>query len=334
MGKRLLLITEGFYNYDFAIQDALSKEGYSVELFQANLELSYFEKIVYKNCLQEYIEKKKYKQQSCLFGKGLFEYVLVIGGHSISVEVLKELRQRQNKAKFIFYLWDNIARVKNYTSLKEYFDQIITFDRADAEAYALPFRPLFYLDEYKYDKQEKQYEMSFFGWLHSGRAEIVHRIVREYFDNKQVFVYLVTGYYTWLKYKVMDLLGRNQGISRYVRVKKLGTEEVAKILLGSRCTIDINHETQKGLTMRTIESLAAETKILTTNEDVKYYDFYNEKNVQIIDRNHPIVEEGFLEADWEPVPQDVIEKYSLQTWVRDILSNEITNNFTKQEVTK
>lgn len=90
----------------------------------------------------------------------------------------------------------------------------------------------------------------------------------------------------------------------------------------------MQHNKQSGLTMRTLETLGAKKKLITSNIDIKRYDFYNENNIFIIeDENLEGINE-FINKDYEDINQDIYEKYSLRSWVETIV-NEKKNNYLK-----
>ena len=55
------------------------------------------------------------------------------------------------------------------------------------------------------------------------------------------------------------------------------------IYSNSRCVLDSAQEGQMGLTIRVLEALGAKKKLITTNEDIVNYDFYNEENIYVYD---------------------------------------------------
>ena len=70
--------------------------------------------------------------------------------------------------------------------------------------------------------------------------------------------------------------------------------------------------------MRTIETLGAKKKLITTNPNVKGYDFYRPENVLIVDRINPIITKEFIEQPWEDVPEEIYRKYSISSWLNII----------------
>jgi len=65
------------------------------------------------------------------------------------------------------------------------------------------------------------------------------------------------------------------------------------IIKNFKTIIDIERPLQKGLTMRTIEMLGTNKKIITTN------------NIFIIDRNNPIIDEIFLKKEYQEIDKNI-----------------------------
>lgn len=83
--------------------------------------------------------------------------------------------------------------------------------------------------------------------------------------------------------------------------------------------IDIQHPKQVGLTMRTIEMLGLRKKLITTNQDIKNYDFYNEDNICIIDRKDILIKKNFFETNYNSNSDAYRKNYSLESFVDEIL---------------
>jgi len=59
-------------------------------------------------------------------------------------------------------------------------------------------------------------------------------------------------------------------------------------------------------------------KLITTNTGIKKYDFYNPKNILILDRDNPQIPPEFWDSPYEPIPQQIIDRYSLASFVREL----------------
>lgn len=95
-----------------------------------------------------------------------------------------------------------------------------------------------------------------------------------------------------------------------------------RVFFDSRTILDIEHPAQTGLTMRTFETLGASKKLVTTNAQVRDYDFFDPSNILVIDRKSPPrIPESFLETAYVPAHADIYSKYSLQGWIKDVTDN-------------
>ena len=90
----------------------------------------------------------------------------------------------------------------------------------------------------------------------------------------------------------------------------------------SRCVLDSAQSGQLGLTIRVLEALGANKKLITTNSDIVNYDFYRPENIYVykgnIDLDNVFFKEGYKEVD-----KEIYEKYSLRNWLKEILEGNI-----------
>ena len=93
---------------------------------------------------------------------------------------------------------------------------------------------------------------------------------------------------------------------------------IKEITSQTRIIIDMELSNQSGLTMRTIETHGMRKKLITTNPNIKEYDFYNENNILVVDRNNPVVNSDFVSNEYEILPDELYNKYSLSNWIKVI----------------
>jgi hypothetical protein len=99
----------------------------------------------------------------------------------------------------------------------------------------------------------------------------------------------------------------------------LNKNAVQEVFAQSSAILDIEHPNQNGLTMRTFETLGAGKKLVTTNPDIRNYDFFNEDNVFIIDRSDPVIPGMYLERPFKKWSLDIMNRYSIAGWLEEIL---------------
>ncbi len=322
--KSVLFIPLGFYSYDDKIEEEIEKLGYEVTRFTPLGNYTVLDKVMNALTRGRHAEKKAYNRQKkyLLHCEKEYDYVFVIVGKNLDPEMFGEFKKKQTKAKFILYLWDDISRVKGYEKNKVYYDEIYSFDLKNVEKPGIQYLPLFFTDMHEYGGEEKQYTLNMFGELHSDRIEIWDKVVSQcHIDPRQCFLYLIAT--TAFQFFQALLPSNNPWMKwDYVHVKKTKFDRVTDIMKRSKAALDVQYASQTGLTIRTIESLAAHTKLITTNEYVKNYDFYEYGNICIIDRENPVIPPDFFEKEYQEVPEEIVRKYSLQHWVSTMFDKE------------
>ena len=103
--------------------------------------------------------------------------------------------------------------------------------------------------------------------------------------------------------------------------EKIAPQQMMEVFEKSKCVLDSPQAGQTGLTIRTLECLGAKKKMVTSNADIKYYDFYDETNILIFEAERPVdTNSPFFTAPYKDLPEDLYEKYSLRNWLKTILS--------------
>lgn len=321
MRKRVLFLTIDFYEYVDQIYKHIQKLNMDVDKFiltHENKYIGYLINKVTKGKLNNCINKKRQTEFFNNINNIQYDFIFVLVGRGIDVKLFRKFIGNQKKAKRILYLWDDIKRVDTFNQIRDSFDVIFSFDKNDCREYNLRFLPLFFCDQYIYKNEKKKYDFSIIGFLHSDREQVLNKILKLYPKNKYKWFGLLK---TTRKHFLMTNLKRKSLKKNfYIKFKTLMMNENAEILKTSRITIDIQHPTQTGLTIRTFEAMAAHTKIITTNKEILNYDFYKPENIIVIDRNHPIIDENFVKGKFNE--QINIDKYSINNWIKQIFMEE------------
>ena len=77
--------------------------------------------------------------------------------------------------------------------------------------------------------------------------------------------------------------------------------------------------------MRTFEALGAGKKIITTNNEIKKYLFYNSNNVFVIDRENIELEKAFFESNFNPINKDMLSEMSITGWIKSVFIQNDSN---------
>ncbi|MGZ3756554.1 MAG: hypothetical protein ACXVAY_10530 [Mucilaginibacter sp.] len=321
-GKSILFFSPKFFNYEKEIKLALEKLGANVIWIDDRPSNSFTAKVlirINKNILKNSI-KKYYDQILCSVNGKNFDYVLFISPESLDRNNLKKMKDKFNTSKFILYMWDSFDN-KKCVELLDLFDSILTFDSKDAKNYNLKLRPLFYIDAYKEKKDAKIiYDLLFIGTAHSDRYNFIKNNIKPFFGGRNIKLYffLSSKRLFWLKkFLIKDF--RHIKFNE-VSFKPLSHQDNFNFMNESNIILDINHPKQVGLTMRTIETLGAQKKLITTNENIVNYDFYDENNILVVDRKKSQIDESFITKSFNPPTKVILNKYSIYGWITDVFN--------------
>ena len=325
-GKRVLFFYLSTFNYEYEIKQAMERAGAEVDFYNERPTNSVFARIlirINRNLIYRYINQYYDRVMKETLGKK-YDYIFFIKGESISNSIVERLRNVHPEAKIIMYYWDSIANNHNAKGMLKSFDKVLSFDKNDCKEFDLEFLPLFYIPQYAEiaGKQvEQKYDLMFAGTTHSDRYEFVTKIVDQFKTNGRS---CFTWFYFPSKVNFYKLKWDNPKF-RSARMEDfvftpMPRERLLEYYAESRTQIDVQHPKQTGLTMRTIETLGAKKKLITTNADVVTYDFYRPENVLVVDRQNPEIPREFIESEWEDIPQEIYEKYSISSWLNTIFA--------------
>lgn len=323
-GKKILFFSPAFFGYENRIADKMKQLGAETDFFDVRSVTKASERALLKFSPRIFDKKTEsyYARILSQVQRTRYDYVLFIKCDMPTERVLHLFRKRFKNAKFCLHLWDSVRNIPDIEKKYKYFDFISSFDRKDCcQNPGLFFRPLYYCDEYRRQGTENsyKYDLCFIGTVHSDRWKILKELKRQA-DKRGLktfyYLYLQSRFIYWF-YKLMKPEFRDTDIKDF-KFNKISSTEASDIIKHSKEVIDIQHPGQSGLTIRTIEMVGMNKKMITTNADVKNYDFYDCHNIQIIKRKKPVLS-GDSEKSYRQLDLKVYQKYSLESWIYDVL---------------
>lgn len=248
--------------------------------------------------------------------------ILVIKGQAMSCDAIRRFRAAFPNARFTLYFWDSYRNMSADSPEKVgLFDRAFTFDPNDAKNDTrLAYRPLFYLDEYAHLPAVKQdIDLFFFGTVHSDRYQVLKRIDRALSPQikvKKILYFASNAVYLARRIFQTGFWGAKK--TEFV-FKPVPKNELKSLLARSRVVLDIERPIQAGLTMRTLETVGARKKLITTNPFAAQSDIYRPENILVIDRNNIVIPEEFFASDFVDLPPELVKKYALEGWLEEVL---------------
>lgn len=326
--KNILMIAPTFFGYRNKIAEEIGNMGGEVKIVNAYPD-KYFYMLLnafkYFKLPSEWLirrfEDKQYKQAA----KSKYDHVLVICGTYITSYLVKKIKENllNDEGRMTLYYWDSISLLKDDQKRVTLFDSVYTFDYNDyvANKEKMNFLPLFYCNEYrqKSEKEKHNYNLATIGSYKYDRYFMI-RSLKEKNPHVKVLSYLYTQQSVFMIHK---LLRKKYREIRTVDLsfKKLTSDEIRRIYSDVDAILDIPRTGQNGLTMRTFECLAMKKKLVTTNDSVKYYDFYNPQNIYVMDeKTLDLPSKDWFNNPYVEYKEGLIENYSISSWIGKVLS--------------
>ncbi|CAM4017558.1 hypothetical protein [Arcobacter cloacae] len=330
-GKTVLLLAPKFFGYEIEIKKELENLGAKVIYFDERPKNDFFTKVFIRLNLKSFIFKKieeYYKNILESIKKENIDYLFLVNVETVPLKFIEKTILINPKLKVLTYFWDSVKNRKKSLEYLSYSNKFFSFDLKDAEAnMRIEFLPLFYIDDYKNInniENELIYDISFIGTVHSDRYKIIKQIEKQINNNNGLKTYFYFYSPSKILFFFQKLFKKDFKYIEWsdVSFKSLSKLDVIDVIEKSKCIIDIQHPLQTGLTMRTIEMLGAKKKILTTNSEIKKYDFYNSNNIFLLDRNNVKIDIEFFEKKYKDLNDDIYKKYSINQWLKTIFRDE------------
>lgn len=332
--KRVLYIGTPIFYYHQQIIAEFEEQGYSVDYYNDRPSESSFIKGIIKikksmmsSLIQKYFDKimSETKDKS-------YDLVFIVNCKVFTPDMVQQLKNSKKPARFVLYMWDSLTLYPNSKELIPLFDMAYSFDSDDCDKIeALTFLPLFYCKAYEKVGRESNpveidYDLVSICTAHPNRYKTMRGLFPA-LEAKGIrifsFMFLNKIQYWYNKALVEEFKCAKRSEFKF---KPLSEKENLTILRKSNSVFDMQHNKQSGLTMRTIETLGAKRKLITSNTNIKKYDFYNENNIFVVDEHNCSGIEQFIKQKYEPIDDDIYRKYSLHSWIEAII-NEAGNEY-------
>ena len=312
--QKIVVISLDYWNYDKHIIHCLQLRG--IESQHINLgdykHPSFAERLknfFYKLFLQKNL--KKIKRQEYVVERlkklGIQDQVLVINPDLISKEF--HLKIKENTKKYIAYLYDSLARYPVEGINDGIFDEVYSFDDHDVRNYGLKKTTNFnYLEkkEYRWIENPK-YQLFFLSTLDS-RINFLKKIAEKLNQLRLSYQFIV----------VTKKIPSMPNI--VIRKERILQEDLHLYYNQTNVILDLVQDNQSGLSFRIFEAMAYQKKVITSNASIKSYDFYNPVNTMVIDEENLDIDQSFFLKPYEPLPEDIYTKYTIDYWVKTIFN--------------
>ena len=238
-----------------------------------------------------------------------FDYLFVICPDFLLNDELKYVTERAKKS--IVYFWDSFDNIPRYERTLPFFDIKYSFEPKDVEKYNLNLLTNFF---YNTNRNNAPKNDVFFIGTFDKRIELIQQVVK--YINK-----LGKTAQIYLQSDNKKIAAKYQSESIKFIKKPITFAESEKIYNDSKIILDVQKKIQIGLTFRVFEAMGKGKKLITTNEGIINYDFYNSNNIFVWKDDTVEIPSSFFETPYEELPMEMYGKYTLKNWVKTIFEN-------------
>lgn len=261
------------------------------------------------------LKKLEWKIPSFLWGDWKKEIIgcdkIVITDYAYFPQIVKYIKNRNPHCDVFFYYMNNINAMKShYTTVDEVVrvfgrENVYTYNKNDAQRYNINFKMTMYQPT-SITQTESTFDLLFVG-RDKGRGKQIQQFYSDISDKYKCF------------FRIMDYQGE-LGTDKYIDY-----EEYLLDMIKSKAIMEVVTDEQEEISLRVLEALFYDKKLITNNRKFVNLDIYNimKKNVLIVDYGNIDYEkfETFMNKQFEKWDIDLTQ-YTFDEWMNSIGVNE------------
>lgn len=216
---------------------------------------------------------------------------------------------------FLFF-WNRVNRYnRKHLDFPDH-NAIFSTDPEDCKRYGLRYNHIFYPREFytPYIPLSGENKLFFLG-MDKGRAPYIHSL-KQILEDSGISCDI----------RIIASSADSDYRKRFQTVltdKRLSYHQYLTHLGHCNLLLDINQAGQSALTMRVMEAIYLSKKLITNNQDITSYDFYDPNNIFLLpEEGFPSVKElqCFLQKPFNPYPSHILDHYSFEHWAAQFIS--------------
>lgn len=205
----------------------------------------------------------------------------------------KYVKKKNKNIRTIFWYWNPIDEKNKVYLEDENINEFWTYNKFDSHKYKINYNS----QVYHVEKQSKmsnfeKYDIIFMG-KDKGRTKMINEIEQIFKKEK-------------LKYHFNIVSNSEKNFIDY--------DEYLSELETSKCILDVNYFLPCGLSLRPLEALFFEKKLITNNKDIINYDFYDKNNIFILGIDDISTIKDFINKPYKKINREIISYYDFYNW--------------------
>lgn len=226
---------------------------------------------------------------------------VVVFASRLSANVPKWIYKKNKKIRVIFWYSNPINKSVNPKKVFEKYCKKWSFDEQDCLKYNLQRNTQYFYKKILVQRNTIKYDVFFLG-NEKGRGEILEKLAEEFISMGIKFYFHI----------VRD----KTSSGKFEYKAPLKYEKVLDYISQSNAILEIMQNGQNGLTLRPLEALFLNKKLITNNSNIQFEDFYNKNNIFILGKDNIQELNVFLTLPIMKIDNKIIMKYDFSNWLR------------------
>lgn len=236
------------------------------------------------------------------------ECIIVFDNGIQENSVLKWLANRYENSRLIFYYWNPVFRSISPLKIPSKFE-LWSYSPEDCKEYNMRYNSTFYFQKFIKESVQTKRDVFFIG-KNKGRLSELMKIEKSMKSYGLSTLFYITANHPRLKQRRFQ--------------KAIPYNEVLNYVRESKSILDYYVNPQAGLSLRAMESMFLNKKIITNNTTFSSYDFYRKENVFILGQDKERDLKVFLESSSVQLPLELKERYLFCRWL-ERMSDQLTS---------
>lgn len=226
---------------------------------------------------------------------------IIIFDSFLTIYAANYIKKINPSLRVIYWFWNHIYNSAHYKLLNPKIE-VWSYDPEDCKKYGLKHNTQFYFPEYSFIKTSEINIDFFFIGAEKGRAQYINAAAN-----------------------LIDSAGlsRNFIVANNTRKDRLKNwisyDNIIDIIRKSRCIVDMVPDVQSGLTLRPLEALYFNKKLLTNFPYIKDTPFYHPDNIFILGESRNL--RDFLDTPFNHSVDSWKDYYSFDNWIKRFDAN-------------
>jgi len=214
---------------------------------------------------------------------------------------IRYIRTRNFNIRTILWYWNPVAKSIDPNIFGDLECEKWSFDKEDCNKFKLKNNTTFYLNNIALPRKKTVYDSVFVGVDKNRKRGLISLKETMETAGLQPYFYIVDDFAAKRGYR-----GDNRPISY---------NSYLNLVAQSKSILDFIQDGQSGLTLRVMESIFFEKKLITNNREIINAEFYKSNNIFILEIDPLDKLVDFINTPYSPVDRNLVERYDFNHWI-------------------